>query len=322
MNRFDRIVALLIQLQVKRVVRGPALAAQFGISLRTVYRDLRTLEAAGVPLCGEAGVGYSLADGYRLPPVMFSREEATALLTAEKLAEQLTDARTAHLCAAAMDKLRVVLRRPDRDYLESLSSRIEIRAPRARPGPPLAAAADVHQRLLAAIAGRHLTHLRYHAAYSDEITARDVEPIGLFYSSQYWHLVAFCRLRQAFRDFRLDRIVSLHLRDDVFAPRPETLQLYWEQLAARRPQHVAVVQFTPAAAARVREDKYHFGWTHETPAPDGTIAMTLLPGDLAFLARWLLALAGDVTVVSPPELRAHLRELARTAYAHFGADEP
>ncbi|MBC7446969.1 MAG: HTH domain-containing protein [Hymenobacteraceae bacterium] len=68
MNRFDRIAALLIQLRAKRVVRGPALATQFGVSLRTIYRDLRTLEEAGVPLCGEAGVGYSLAEGCRLPP--------------------------------------------------------------------------------------------------------------------------------------------------------------------------------------------------------------------------------------------------------------
>jgi predicted DNA-binding transcriptional regulator YafY len=84
MNRFDRIVALLIQLQTRRVVSGPALAAQFGVSLRTIYRDIRTLELAGVPVFGEPNVGYSLAEGYRLPPVMFTREEAAALLTAEK----------------------------------------------------------------------------------------------------------------------------------------------------------------------------------------------------------------------------------------------
>lgn len=317
MNRFDRIVAILIQLQAKRVVRGAALATQFGVSLRTVYRDLRTLEEAGVPLCGEAGVGYSLAEGYRLPPVMFSREEATALLTAEKLAAQLTDERTAQLCGTAMDKLRAVLRRPDRDYLESLSPRIEIRGPQARPGAP-AVVADVHQRLLAAIATGHVVRLRYHAAYSDEVTERDVEPIGLFYSSQYWHLVAFCRLRQEFRDFRLDRMTGLHPRDETFEPRPETLELYWQQLAERRPQQVAVVRFSPGAAARVREDKYHLGWTHERMTPEGAVEMTLLPGELTFLARWLLSLAGEVTVVSPPELREHLRALARVAYAHFG----
>lgn len=319
MNRFDRIAAILIQLQAKRVVRGPALADQFGVSLRTVYRDLRTLEEAGVPLCGEAGVGYSLAEGYRLPPVMFTREEATALLTAEKLAARLTDARTAQLTQAAMDKLRAVLRRPDRDYLESLSPHIEILWPRPH-AAPAAASADLHQRLLAAITTQRLARLRYHAAYNDETTERDTEPIGLYYG-QHWHLVAFCRLRQAFRDFRLDRITNLQLLSETFTPRPETLQEYWQQTAERRPQHAAIVRFSPAAAARVRDDKHHFGWTHETPAPDGTIEMTLLPGDLAYLARWLLTLAGQVTVVSPPELRGHLRVLALAAYAEFGTED-
>ena len=89
------------------------------------------------------------------------------------------------------------------------------------------------------------------AAYSDEVTEREVEPIGLYYG-QHWHLVAYCRLREAFRDFRLDRITQLHLPGTAFAPRPETLQLYWQQLRERRPQHVAVVRFATPAAARVR----------------------------------------------------------------------
>jgi len=82
-----------MQLQTRRIMSGPILAAQFEVSLRTIYRALRTLELAGVPLFGEPTLGYSLAEGYRLPPVMFTREEATALLTAEKLAtlrEQLS----------------------------------------------------------------------------------------------------------------------------------------------------------------------------------------------------------------------------------------
>ena len=91
MNRFDRITAILIQLQSKKVVRAQDLADRFDISLRTVYRDIRTLEEAGVPLYGEAGVGYSIVDGYRLPPVMFTQEEAMAFITAEKLMEKFTD---------------------------------------------------------------------------------------------------------------------------------------------------------------------------------------------------------------------------------------
>ncbi|WP_324677503.1 YafY family protein [Hymenobacter sp. GOD-10R] len=315
MNRFDRITAILIQLQAKRVVKGPELAARYGVSLRTVYRDLRTLEEAGVPLCGEAGVGYSLADGYRLPPVMFTREEATALVTAEKLVTQLTDAHTAQVSHAAMDKLRAVLRRSDRDYLEALSPHISVlRSP--RPAAPVLLPSNTHQQLLDSIARQRLVTLDYRAGYQGTPTQRDVEPIGVYFG-QYWHVVAFCRLRQEYRDFRLDRIAGLQVREEAFAPRPETLQTYWKQQAQRRQVHAAVVQFGPAVLSHAHENKQYFGWAHETTMANGWLEMTFLTVCLQQLARWLLVFAPDVTIVSPPALQDELRKLAQVAHAHF-----
>jgi len=87
-KRFDRIVEILIQLQSKRVVKAQELADRFDVSLRTIYRDIKSLEQAGVPLIGEAGMGYSIMDGYRLPPVSFSKEEALCFVATEKLAEK------------------------------------------------------------------------------------------------------------------------------------------------------------------------------------------------------------------------------------------
>jgi predicted DNA-binding transcriptional regulator YafY len=316
MNRFDRIMALFMQLQARRLVKGPELAARFGVSLRTIYRDLRTLEAAGVPLAGEAGVGYSLAEGYRLPPVMFTREEATALITAEKLVAQLTDAHTAQLSQAAMDKLRAVLRRPDRDFLEALSPHITVLHPdRHRPAPALAG--NLHQQLVAGIGGHQVVGLAYRAGYDAIVTERDVEPIAL-YHGQAWHLVAFCRLRQAFRDFRLDRISHLHVRAEQFTPRPDTLQSYWAERAAQRQTAPAVVRFAAAALPRVHENKCFFGFTQELPLADGSVEMTFLTGQPEALARWLLLFAPLATVVSPPALQEQVRALALTAYAHFG----
>lgn len=316
MNRFDRITAILLQLQARRVVSGPALAERFGVSLRTIYRDLRTLELAGVPLFGEAGVGYSLAEGYRLPPVLFTREEATALLTAEKLAARLTDAPTAHLTGAAMDKLRAVLRQPDRDHLETLTPHIQVLGPVGRPGQP-----STYQQLVAAIATQQVVRLQYQAAASDAPMAREVEPIGL-YLSQHWHVVAYCRLRQAFRNFRLDRIRELTISSEVFAARPETLHDYWAAEAARSGRERVVLRFEatgPAEATqRLHDTKHQYGWVSEQPQPDGRLEMTLLVGSLPYLAAWLLPHAGTVAVVEPPALREHLRELAQRAHHFFG----
>ncbi|WP_046244130.1 helix-turn-helix transcriptional regulator [Hymenobacter terrenus] len=320
MNRFDRITAILIQLQAKRMISGPALAEQFGVSLRTVYRDLRTLELAGVPLIGEHGVGYSLVDGYRLPPVMFTREEATALLTAEKLAARLTDAPTARLSGAAMDKLRAVLRRPDRDHLEILAPHIQVLGPRDQADRPSA-----YQELVTAVATQRVVHLRYQAAEADAPTTRDIEPIGLYLSRQ-WHVVAYCRLRQTFRDFRLDRIQHLEVREEVFTARPETLQQHWAAEANRRHREKVVLRFQaaavlPASAQHLHDTKHQYGWAHEQPLPDGSVEMTLFIGSLPYLAAWLLPYAGAITVVEPLALREHLRELAQRAHDFFCASD-
>src|SRR6201996_6816485 len=126
MNRIDRISAILIQLQSRRVVKAQDIADRFEISLRTVYRDIRTLEEAGIPIIGEAGVGYSLMDGYRLPPVMFTKEEATAFLTAEKFVEKLTDTSTRASHRSAMDKIRAILKTTEKDLLEDMDGNIEV----------------------------------------------------------------------------------------------------------------------------------------------------------------------------------------------------
>jgi predicted DNA-binding transcriptional regulator YafY len=126
MNRIDRISAILIQLQSRRVVKAADIAERFNISLRTVYRDVKTLEEAGIPLIGEAGVGYSIMDGYRLPPVMFTKEEATAFLTAEKFVEKLTDTSTSANYKSAMYKVRAILKTTEKDLLESMDDRIAV----------------------------------------------------------------------------------------------------------------------------------------------------------------------------------------------------
>src|SRR5438046_1665971 len=106
MNRLDRLSAILIQLQSKKIVKAQEIADRFHISLRTVYRDINSLEEGGIPIIGEAGVGYSIMDGYRLPPVMFTKEEATAFLMAEKILEKYTDSYNANMYKSALYKIK------------------------------------------------------------------------------------------------------------------------------------------------------------------------------------------------------------------------
>lgn len=102
------------------------MAARFGVSLRTIYRDMNTLSEAGVPICGNSGVGYSLVEGYRLPSLMFTKEEAIAFLTAEKIIEQLTDSQNSKYFRQGMDKIRAALRAVDKQYLHNMGDSIAV----------------------------------------------------------------------------------------------------------------------------------------------------------------------------------------------------
>lgn len=126
-KRFDRIISILIQLQSKKVVRAQDLADRFEVSLRTIYRDIRSLEQSGVPIYGEAGSGYSLVDGYRLPPVMFSREEASSFIAAEKLMTRFGDKELDGHYQSAMYKIKAVLRSDEKDLISEIGSKVIIR---------------------------------------------------------------------------------------------------------------------------------------------------------------------------------------------------
>ena len=207
MNRIDRLSAILIQLQGKKIVRAAEIAERFQISLRTVYRDVKALQEAGVPVGAEAGTGYYLVEGYHLPPVMFNKEEAAALLTGEKLMEQLSDQSNRRQFGNAMQKIRAVLRGSEKDFLESLEENIAVISRRPPPAEefPNRFLSDIQYAL-----GNHvMLKMEYFALHNEALTQREIEPIGIIYMMGYWYLIAWCRLRHAYRNFRMDRIRNI-----------------------------------------------------------------------------------------------------------------
>ena len=315
-TRLSRLVALLTVLQTKRTVTATELSARFSVSTRTIYRDIRTLESGGIPIVTHEGKGYAMLEGYRLAPVMFTREEAIALLTAEKLAFRLTDAATAQLSGTAMDKLRAVLRHSDRDHLETVAPHIQVMDPaRAAPGP------NTYQQLVMAVTDYRVVRIGYLTAETGQTTVRDIEPIGL-YLGQHWQVVAYCRLRQAFRNFRLNRISSLDLSDELFSARSETLQHYWAEEAKRLDKEKVVIRFNPSAVLpaqvqHLHDTKHQYGWVGEQVLSDGSLEMLLLVGSLPYLTTWLLPFAGAITILEPLSLRDYMSAFAQRVYNCF-----
>jgi predicted DNA-binding transcriptional regulator YafY len=210
-SRLSRLTSILLLLQSKRLVTANSIAQKFDISTRTAYRDIKALEEAGVPILTEEGKGYSLMEGYMLPPVMFSESEANALITAEQLIAQNKD----------------VLKYNTKDKANLLSERIQFRV-----NPDKETTSNYLSAIQLAITNLKLTEIIY-SAENKQITKRIIEPLALYSTQENWVLIAYCRLRKEKRAFRLDRIEKLNLLNENFEPSDFTLQQYFEECKAK-----------------------------------------------------------------------------------------
>ena len=305
MNRIDRVSAILIQLQSRRVVKASDIAERFNISLRTVYRDVKTLEEAGIPIIGEAGVGYSIMDGYRLPPVMFTREEATAFLTAEKFVEKLTDASIMEHHKSAMYKIRSILKTAEKDLLDKIDSNIEVL--RSYDRVPVDNK-DHIQTLLHAIARKKIITIDYFANHSQEHTKRDIEPIGIFFKDN-WHLIAYCRMRKAYRDFRVDRINCVLETVNTYDSKHPTLKSYIAQTAKEQELDLVVIKVERTMHSHLEYQKYYSGFVSEKVI-GSQFEMTFLTTSLEGFARWFMMFGDKAEIISPESLKDRVSEIA------------
>ncbi len=314
MNRINRLTAILIQLQTKRLVGGKEIAARFGISLRTVYRDIRALEDAGVPIGSEIGLGYFLAEGYHLPPVVFTTDEASALLIGSKLIEKFSDISVNRHFAMALDKIKAVLGKGDKDHLDTISSYIEVlkSAPKTKEGFPNNLLLEIQ-----AVLGRNqLIRIDYTSGYKDETTRRIIEPLGLCFYAAHWHLLAYCRLRKDYRDFRVDRIKTITAIEKKFnARRHGSLKDLIGRIVFATDLKPACVRFDRKVARFIQDQKHYFGFMEEK-LTGGQVEMQFLTASYDHLSRWLLSFTDSVEVVSPDALKTIIRQHARCLFEH------
>ncbi len=315
MNRTDRLVAMVMHLQGRRVVRAAELATRFEVSLRTVYRDIAALGEAGVPIAGEAGVGYSLVKGYHLPPVMLTADEATALFLGAEMVKQFTDASLSGPMESVLDKLRAVLPRDRQEQVERLSRQTVIIG-RPGHGAPDPAAQPWLLPVQRGVAQRRVLRMHYRAGSRGDETTRDVEPLGVVFYGGAWYLVAWCRLRRDFRHFRIDRIQRLEVLAETFPGRPDfSLARHLEEKVDGRETVPARVWLAERAQQRARAESY--ATLVEECRRNGGAEFSLYTFSLEWLARWLLSFGTEAEALAPPRLRELVRtEAEKVARGH------
>ena len=315
MNRTDRLSAILIQLQGKRIVKAHEIAERFEISLRTVYRDIRALEEAGVPIGAEAGVGYFLLDSYHLPPVMFTTDEASALLFGEKLIEKMSDDKTRKDFCSALYKIKAILKPGEKDYLEKLNDRIAVFN--------LNTMSDRYQRLYLseiqhALANKQVLKIRYESKYAEEAIFREVEPIGLWNYSSRWHMIAWCRLREGYRDFRLDRILELQAINQFFKGKKHfTLKEYMASISPMENEPNISILVPKNRLKYIDDTKYWYGFISETHLEE-TIRMEFANDELKGFAVWLLNTGCHARIEHPAELNTIIAGFLNEMLTNYG----
>lgn len=318
MNRIDRLTGMILLLQGHRVITAEKIADHFEISVRTVYRDLAALGEAGVPIIGEAGMGYSLMRGYHVPPVMFTENEAAALFVSGEVTDQIADESLRQSLRDALLKIRSVLPAERRDYLNKLSRSIEISLPLGQNGE------SERQSLMPlqqAVVKKQCVSLTYDAGRRGQITDRIVEPLGVVFYGRQWHLIAHCRLRNAVRDFRLDRMDRWQVTDKPFTGHDDfsMKDFLAEQIAAHE-VIPSVIHFNASVMERVRTEFYSSS-IKETPLPGGWVKVESLTTCTKWMATWLISYGADAEVISPEELREEIHRIASTVAAKYAPAE-
>lgn len=307
MNRTDRLQAILTHLQSKKVVTAQELAERFGLSLRTIYRDIRALEESGIPIGAEAGIGYFINESYTMRPVALTKEEASALIVGSKLISKNSDDIINKDFENALFKIKSVLKPQEKETAEMLSQHIEVFGNNDDKNLFIS---DIQK----AITEKRVLKIKYLSLRATAPVERMLECVGLCQYLNKWHLFAWCRLRKDYRDFRLDRITDLQITD-LPCVKDNILSIS-EFLEIQKP-----FDHTPNASFVVKKDvskyldthKEYGGFVYEEDLGD-SLRMHFYTDNYDYMAFMILNTGIMATEIEPLELQNRVKYYAEKTY--------
>jgi predicted DNA-binding transcriptional regulator YafY len=304
MNKFDRITAILIHLQSKRLVTAQELSDRFEVSLRTIYRDIESLSNAGVPVLGEIGVGYSMMEGYRLPPVMFTQEEAIAFLMAEKIIDKYADTENNRHFQSALFKVKSVLRSGEKNTVEDIENRISV----IKSSEKSIVVDKTLPLVLRSVTEKSILQITYTVLDASNSKTILIEPIGIYNENGIWSTIAFNHDTGSYRHFRIDRISQVKYTGKPFSKEHLSLRDYFESLKKEETVFRPVISINKEIAHYIEEQKHKYGFTSQQEKGN-EIEMTFETTCLQTFSRWFLTIADNAKILETNELKALLKEI-------------
>jgi predicted DNA-binding transcriptional regulator YafY len=315
-NVATRLISIIFILQSKPSVKAAELAEELGVSERTIHRYMGMLDELGIPIYSERGPygGFSLVKGYKLPPLIFTVEEATVLYLGANLIKEVWGKSYRDAASSATAKLDNVL--PD-ELLQEVSRAQEALVVTGLHRFDYSPWEHFIDDLRHCIEDRRQVHVIYRAFSRQETTKREVDPYALVHQWGVWYLVGYCHLRGEMRIFRVDRIQALTPMETPFV-RPADFSV-GEYMARSfepsEPVYKVEVRFDPPVTPLVKEE--HADWRHLTENPDGSVTVTFMSPDLDWPVSFVLRYGEAATVIRPPELVEKVKAKIKAIAARY-----
>jgi len=303
-KRFDRILQIFFLLQSKSVVSTEELQKRFEISLRTIYRDLKALEIAGIPIVNESGAGYSIMEGFRLQPSRFSQEEILSLTVAEKVMQKHETEFVKKHFEAALIKIKSSFQvHQKRDFLH-LEDAIHLK----KNFKSIDYLPNIIDILLNSTIKKKITHIHYVKSGDLHEVGRSVEPIGVFYEHNLWYLLAYCHLRKDYRNFRLDRIKKvLMLQDNFTIAHPPINEFRDKDFSENRIK--IKIRVDRKYANYLYWDRQIFGFAGEEISGDFVVMYFDCSLPVVSFVRWFIKFVDVAEIIEPAHLNNELVEI-------------
>lgn len=303
MNRIDRLSAILIMLQSSPSVRMKQITNRFDITPRTVYRDIKALEEAGVPIAGDSRTGFSLVEGFKLPPLMFTEKEAFAFLAAEKLIDRFSDAGLKEGYKSGIDKIKSVMRLAEIKAMDNFTDNVSSLDLRFK-NP--ADSQNILQHLMSEIFKRKKVQISYFSYSRQEASIRKVDPIGIFFSMSHWYLIAFCNTKKDYRTFRVNRIQEIINTDKDFEQEHPPLSSLLKSLKDKDNLQEVIIEVSKNDLSFIDDSKYYQGLITEKDKED-KVELHFMIFSIDRFARWYLSYIDIAKIISPNSLKTAVK---------------